>query len=251
MKQFVYASACFFVLFIPVLSTEQSSVDTCGKGFLTNEWSDPDSGDLIKMRFEQFRTWLIELNKPCKNVISDLKTRYAMQFDTVQYNIDTSGVYFAGTDSSPVQIIMYISMSCPMCKRLYKEMYDSVTIGNLVGKAKLGIKPYNTNILDRSLAASAHFGKQAEFLIATAPIRQRLSIYIIYQIADSLKIPLEEFKEKIESPQIYRYTQLSRKEAIKNGVTVTPTFFINNRRYRSYKDIRWVADATQWWLGAD
>jgi protein-disulfide isomerase len=34
-----------------------------------------------------------------------------------------------------------------------------------------------------------------------------------------------------------------RKEGERVGVTVTPTFFIGGKRYRSYKDPQWVVDA--------
>jgi hypothetical protein len=37
--------------------------------------------------------------------------------------------------------------------------------------------------------------------------------------------------------------QASAREGVKNGVTVTPTVFINSKRYRSYKDPRWIVDA--------
>jgi hypothetical protein len=40
-----------------------------------------------------------------------------------------------------------------------------------------------------------------------------------------------------------REAEASALEGESNGVTVTPTAFINNKRYRSYKDPKWIVDA--------
>ena len=244
MKKSSHFSSIFFptvfILLIPAVLSAQLPDDTCGTGYLNS----------LKLhdqhkRLHVFRDWLLEINKPCNSIVGNLEQRVQTFSDTVSYSIDTSDLSFSGKPSSPVQIIMYVSMSCPLCKSSFCELYNSVTSGRISKKAKLAVKPCGTSVLDRALVAASFFGKQAALIQAVAPIKNRLTIDMIFHAADSLKIPLQQFKKKIDSPEIEQYVQDSRKEALENGVKVTPTFFINSHRYRSYKDTRWVEDAVE------
>jgi protein-disulfide isomerase len=51
------------------------------------------------------------------------------------------------------------------------------------------------------------------------------------------------FKNLLADASIRQRLEAFRKEGEINEVTVTPTFFINGKRYRSFKDPQWVVDA--------
>ncbi|MFW5960226.1 MAG: DsbA family protein, partial [Chitinivibrionales bacterium] len=61
--------------------------------------------------------------------------------------------------------------------------------------------------------------------------------------AGSIGISKRYFETLIESSGVKDLLDSSSAEARRNRVKVTPTFFINGKRYRSYKDPEWVVDA--------
>jgi protein-disulfide isomerase len=166
--------------------------------------------------------------------------------DTKAYPIDTSIVTFVGAAAAPLHVVMYVSASCPLCKRVYKNLYDSVVTGSLKGKARLGIKPFSSKPWDLALLASRKFNRQADLIRSLAGVTERISLAIILDKADSIGIPRKEFEKAIDDARIKEAADESYREAVRNGVSLTPTIFIDNRRYKSYKDPQWVADAAEY-----
>jgi hypothetical protein len=239
------------VLWLIVIT--QVKADTCGislpllrpDGVSTNlqtalQRQDPCS---LAVRLDSFRLWLLSHARPCSTVVADVQARNRTLLDTTVWPIDTTGMIFAGDTRSPEKIVMYISMTCPLCKRLYKEMHAAVTSGPLKGIATVGVKPFTTTPLDIAMLAAARWKKQAELLLSIAPIETRLNTETVLHILDSLGAPSDTVRKQLEDPGLQSYAQASRSEAVANGVKVTPAFFINRHRYRSYKDTQWVVDA--------
>jgi protein-disulfide isomerase len=197
-------------------------------------------------RLNSFARRLESLAIPCSTMVEEVKIRYMGYKDTIGFRIDTSGLVFEGAADAPVKIVAYVSMSCPLCKRLYRDLTDSLKSNNRSGKIAIAVKPFSTSLLDRALVAAQKWKKQGKILRALAPIKDRLTMETIMHIADSLHIPLAAFKKEIENDCTRSIAEMSRVEAVLNGVTVTPTFFINGKRYRGYKDARWVLDAAEY-----
>lgn len=223
----------------------KSKVDTCGTGVIENALKTSQIKADESAHFHSFRKWLIEVGKPCSTIVNALEGRISLLSDTSLYAIDTTGLFFIGDSLAPVQIVMYISLSCPLCKKVYSELYDSVTNGSLLGKAKLAVKPFGVNLLNGAMVAASHWGKQSELLRAVYPIKERLNVEMVIEVAESLKIPVESFIYRMENQSTVEYLRKSQQEAVKNGVNLTPTLFINYRRYKSYKDSRWVSEAAE------
>ncbi len=198
---------------------------------------------LLSTKLEKFKKWLIEHNKTDSVITAEMEKRYHTMVDTSVYSIDTAGVVFEGAPSAPVWIVAYVSMSCPLCKRLHKELYDSITEGSLAGKVRFGIKPFTVNTLNTALAAIGRWHGQASLLNALAPVKERISMERVLQITDSLKIPRDDFLDACNSSSVLLYAKSSYDEGVRNGIFFTPTFFINGHRYQSYKDAQWVVDA--------
>lgn len=223
----------------------KSDVDTCGTSIIENALKTSQIKADESTHFHSFRKWLIEVDKPCSTIVKALEGRIGSLSDTSLFTIDTSGLFFIGDSSAPVQIVMYISLSCPLCKRVYRELCDSVTNGSLLGKAKLAVKPFGINLLNCAMIAASHWGKQSELLRSVSSIKERLSVEMVLEVADSLKIPVESFRYRMENQGTVEYLRKSHQEALQNGVTMTPTLFMNYRRYNSYKDSRWVSEAAE------
>jgi len=202
-------------------------------------------GDLA-VRLDRFGAWLASKDKPCSTMVKDVEERAATLQDTARFAIDTSQVTFAGAAAAPVRIVMYVSATCPLCKRIYHELYDSVTAGGLTGKARLGIKPFSAKPLDVMLLAARRFGRQADLMRSLAGVEVRITEAIVLKKADSIGIPAHELRKLAADSAIVRAAVGSAEEGGRNGVTVTPTIFINNRRYKSYKDPQWVVDAAEY-----
>lgn len=237
-------SAILVLCFLSELSAK-SNMDTCGVKVIGNALKTSQIKADEAAHFHSFRKWLIEFDKPCSSIVKDLNDRISFLTDTSRYEIDTSGLFFVGDSSAPIQIVMYISLSCPLCKMVYRELCDSITNGNLSGKAKLAVKPFGINLINSALVAASHWGKQSELLIALAPVKERVNFEMVIKVADSLKIPVESFKYRMENQSTVEYLRNSHQEAVRNGVNITPTLFINNRRYKSYKDSKLVCEAVE------
>lgn len=232
----------------------QEKHDTCGLGILSSIAANllkKDPAHMMgskysnKFQFDSFRVWLIEKNKPCSTIVADIENRYSTLVDAISFSIDTNGVLFAGKKDAPITVVMYVSMSCPLCKRLYGELSDSLAadphgLGRIF---RLGIKPFTTTRFDRVLVAAGHFGCQTQLLKSLASVKERISEKIITRVLDSLGVVSEKLWSFADAKQTVSYVEASRTEAIKNMVEITPTFFINGHRYRSYKDSRWLIDA--------
>lgn len=197
----------------------------------------------LSIKLEKFKKWLIEHNKSDSVITAEMETRYQTMVDTTVYSIDTAGVVFVGTPSAPIWIIAYVSLSCPLCKKLHKDLYDSITGGSLAGKVRFGIKPFTVNRLNTALAAIGRWHGQASLLNSLAYVNERVSMERVLLLTDSLKIPRGDFLDSCNSSSMLSYVISSHDEGVRNGVSFTPAFFINGHRYQSYKDAQWVVDA--------
>ncbi len=157
--------------------------------------------------------------------------------------IDNDAVTFVGSPSSPISIVVYVSAICPLCKRVYKGLYVGVTDGPLRGIARLGIKVMSSRPWDLALLAARRVNKQSEFFLSLAGMEERISMPLIRREAALIGLSPALLDRLTADSTLLREAALSAIEAAKNDVTLTPTIFINGRRYRGYKDPQWVADA--------
>jgi hypothetical protein len=196
----------------------------------------------IALHLYPFASWLVLKGKTYKECMKDLSDRQAGFLDIQHYTIDLSSSLYAGNKSGVV-IVAYMSALCPLCKYITTELYKEVTNGLLKDKACLVIKPCNANQANRALVAAGHFNKQWEYLSALHNNKLRPDEPILLKIADSLQIPQSRFKEFMNKNEIQTTLANYSNEAVRNGVTIAPTFFIDNKRYKSYKDPKWIVDA--------
>jgi predicted DsbA family dithiol-disulfide isomerase len=85
--------------------------------------------------------------------------------------------------------------------------------------------------------------------MALAKVQERLDRSVLIEVAEEIGLPRKKFVRLMESGKYDVPLAQSRKEALANKVKVTPTFFIDGQRYRSYKDPRWIVDAVEYGFG--
>jgi hypothetical protein len=107
------------------------------------------------------------------------------------------------------------------------------------------VKPFSTTVLERAFVAVGKWQKQNDLVRMLVPVKTRIDLPLIFRITDSLGIPENELSESLQNKTVITYVDSSRAEALRNGVTLTPTFVINGKRYQGYKDARWVLDAAE------
>ncbi len=200
----------------------------------------------FSLRLENFACGMVLRETPFERMVSELDARYQSLFSDTTYRIGLSPLPAAGDTNAPVELTVYINASCPQCKDVVLPLYYIVAHdGALQGKAKLTVKPFSASLGNRALVGAAAFGKFWPYFEALAGVKQRLDKKILLELAREVGIPVLAFTSLMNDEKIRRSLQTSYVEARRNEVRVTPTIFVNNRRYRSYKDPVWLVDAVE------
>jgi glutaredoxin len=221
------------------------TIAECGSQSIT-ECGQRSSALAIARRLDTFISWIDTVRgdeMPCSTRVAALKERYAGFKDTCTHTIDTAGVGFAGNADAPVTLVAYISASCPLCKRVYRELYREVTKGKLRHVAKLGIKVFSDKPKDVALLAAGLFNRQSDLLLSLADVEERITMKIILRKAHEIGLPDSAFQTLLQDSVYIKKAHASVMEGKKNGISVTPTVFIDGKRYRGYKDPQWIVDA--------
>ena len=203
----------------------------------------------IASHLKAFGTWMtLELDPPPPpdKVRKQLDSRYEGFTTKETAAIDTAHLQRAGNPKAPVTIFVYASATCPLCKRIVGELYDSVMFSGLKNSASLLVKPFGGGIGNIALCAAAEEGNFWKLFKALryheGVIKEEAALL---ELANSIGIATEQFKKRLEDPQLQQRLTANKEEGLRNGVKYIPTMFINGKRYRSYKDPRWVADAVR------
>jgi protein-disulfide isomerase len=201
----------------------------------------------IARNFQSFAAWLVGTDPdpdPGK-VKEQLDLRYNGFTTKETVTIDTTRLQPAGNPKAPVVIVAYVSANCPLCKRVVSALYDSITTGkSLDGKFMLVAKPIGSGIGNVALLAAGKEGKFWDYFRTLANEHSVLKEESdILRVAGKAGITSASFKKSLSDPTLSKRLTKYHEESLKNNVKYTPTFFINNKRYSSYKDPRWVVDA--------
>jgi hypothetical protein len=194
-------------------------------------------------RLIEFAAWRCAEDSLTDRIVDHVEKRYRGFVAESTFTIDTAGAPCLGSPAARVLITAYVSATCNLCKRVVGDLYDSVAFGGLKGKARLLAKPIGDGLGERALAAAQTEGKFWGLLLVLRGIKTRLSEDQIVHLADSIGLPEGRFRNLLKDPGISKHLEANSIEARKNGVSLTPTLFINGKRYASFKDPRWVVDA--------
>lgn len=196
-------------------------------------------------RFLDFISWMILRGHQQEKIIKELEKRVVSFFGPDTFLVNSS-LPLAGAQDAPVIISSYISASCPRCKKVCIPLYLAVTDGPLYQLAKLQLIPATVSFGNMALLAAHEQGKFWDFFLKLEGEKRRLNERILMSKARKLGLNTKQFKRALYNNQYKKVLTQSRNKARNNGVTITPTLFINKRRYRSYKNPQWIIDAVEY-----
>lgn len=155
--------------------------------------------------------------------------------DPVSIRID--GEPSRGPENAPVTIVEYSDFECPYCSKAAPQI-DEV-MKKYAGQLRLVFKqfpltdmhPHALVAAEASLAANAQgkFWEMYEKLFAN---RRKLDLVSIYALAKDLNLDMVRFTHDMESHEYVKHIQTDVAEGEKEGVSGTPTLFINGKPYR-------------------
>ena len=200
----------------------------------------------IAPRLRAFTEWIVDFEKDPVKIKEQLDLRYSFFVSTETVKIDTARLLWAGDPASPVTVVAYMSANCGLCKLSVGTLYDSITAGSLKGKVRLLPKPFGKGPGDRALVAAMTAGKFWDLFSRFRQTNRPLSEEDCLRLADSAGIGSQVLSRLLKNKAVDSLHLAIRAEGEKFGITVTPTFFVDNKRYASYKNPRWVLDAVSY-----
>ncbi len=230
---------------------QQKKLTTIASDFTINKPCRGTLLDLVKngspcitaQKLYNFAAWLILKDSTQDFVRKQLQMRYAFFTSSDTVSIDTTGYPRFGDPKNPIVITVYASSTCNLCKVVVRAIEDSILHGSLKNKAILVIKPFSAGIGDMAKMAAFRQNQFKTYSDALAQIKNRFTERDLLAIADSIDLDMPAFTAALKDSTTRALLLKSRDEGMRNGVEVTPTFFINSKRYHSYKDPQWLIDA--------
>jgi len=198
---------------------------------------------ITPQRLYNFAAWLTLKDSTQNFVRKQLQIRYDFFTTSDTVSIDTTGYPHFGDPENPIVITVYASSTCNLCKVVVRAVEDSILNGSLKNKAILVIKPFSAGIGDMAKMAAFRQNQYKTFSDALAQIKTRFTEKDLLTIADSIGLDMPKFTAALKDSTTRAFLLKGRDEGVRNGVEVTPTFFINSKRYSSYKDPQWLIDA--------
>lgn len=143
--------------------------------------------------------------------------------------------------SQRVEIIVFSDFQCPFCAQ-FAPAIRKMQLGGVEGAAiTVQFKQFPLSIhTDAQLTAQAalaakeqgKFWEMHDLLFANQAAMKRDDLL---RYAAKLRLNLERFRKDLDSDRIRQTIEADKAEAIKLGVSGTPTFFINGRGYSGAK----------------
>jgi protein-disulfide isomerase len=171
----------------------------------------------------------------------ELQRRAASTMGT-KYTFDLSHSVAAGDPKAKVTIVVYACARCPYCARLMPKLYESVTSGSLKGKAKLYLRPFPIRNHQHSAAAGMAWVAAQRLGHFWEMVQLEYSHFDDFDpnklpdLASSKGMDREKFRSLLDDPAVRDELTASKKEGVRNKVDVTPSVFIDGRRYMASLD---------------
>ncbi|MBN1982218.1 MAG: thioredoxin domain-containing protein [Chitinivibrionales bacterium] len=199
----------------------------------------------IGQRFTNHAAWLVLYKLPYDTIMRLMQDRYNSLVTNDTVKIAESFLATAGSPQAPFTITAYMSVSCPRCKRVCIPLYHAVTQGRLRGIAKLRMKPFSSGADDLVLLAAQKCNGWWPLYLSLEQETGRLDQQRLITKAHTARLDTTSLKKFLSQDTLRLIQKEYKREGVKNGVSVTPTFFINNRRYVSSIHPDWIIDAIE------
>lgn len=165
--------------------------------------------------------------------------------------IDLAGVEAAGDPGAPVTLVVYACPRCPYCSRLVPALHAAVTAGSLTGRARMFFRIFpirgHPGAAEAALRwqAAAGQGRLWPYLLAAYRDFPEDTPAATERWARAAGLDPQQLAALAASEATREAVVAAKKEGIVNGVTETPTLFINGVRYVGELDIDEVVDVLE------
>jgi len=160
-----------------------------------------------------------------------------------------SGEATMGQENAPITVIEYASVACPICAHVNEAVMPELKAKYIdTGKVKYVYRPMLTG--NASVAAAGHrlaecAGKEKYFTVIDSIMRSQETMDqggapeqyanarpVLLGIAQSINMSNDDFNKCITDEKgLQRLNDLNQQYLTKDGITGTPTFFINGKKF--------------------
>ncbi len=165
--------------------------------------------------------------------------------------IDLAGAEPAGDAGAPVTLVVYACPRCPYCARLVPALHAAVTQGPLAGKVRMFLRIFpirgHPGAAEAALRwqAAATEGRLWPYLLAAYRDFAESAAATSPGWAQAAGLDPRRLEAVAAAEATREAVVASKKEGIRNGVTETPTLFINGVRYVAELDLEEVLDVLE------
>ncbi len=148
-----------------------------------------------------------------------------------------------GNPDAKVILSVYLCGRCPYCSRHVPLLIRTLEASPLKDKVAVNLRYFpikaHTNSTPAALAieVSAQMGQAWPYLIKSYENFDAFSLSKITVWGQELGMDTERMNALMKDPKIRASVAASKKEGLTNGVTTTPTFFLNGRRIEGTFDV--------------
>ena len=167
----------------------------------------------------------------------------AMDANGKVYPIEIMPEHIWGNPDAKVTLSVYLCGRCPYCSRHVPLLIKTLENSTLKDKVALNLRYFpiksHTHSTPAALAieASAQLGQAWPYLLKSYENFDAFSLAKITVWGQELGLDTEKMNALMKDPKIRESVAASKKEGLTNGVTTTPTFFLNGRRIEGTFDV--------------
>jgi protein-disulfide isomerase len=150
------------------------------------------------------------------------------------YPVTTMNAPLKGSPDAPVTIIEYTDYQCPFCKRvqptlksLFKEFPDKIRFASMNNPLSFHKKALPAAMAARAAGKQGKFWEMHELLFENS---RALDDANLVKYAQKIGLDIEKFNADRKSEELKAEILKEQQQAVKNGATGTPAFFINGKK---------------------
>ncbi|MBO4350791.1 MAG: thioredoxin domain-containing protein [Proteobacteria bacterium] len=166
-----------------------------------------------------------------------------MSPDAKIHSIDIKPEHLWGNPDAKVVLSVYLCGRCPYCSRHVPQLIHTLENSPLKDKIAVNLKYFPIKAHDNStpaalaIEAAARMGKAWPYLIKSYENFDAFTLNKIMDWGKELGLDIEQMKTFMKDPEVRKSVADSKKEGLINGVTTTPTLFLNGRRIEGNFDV--------------
>ena len=172
----------------------------------------------------------------------ELRTK-AMDPNSKVYTIEIKPEHLWGNPEAKTILTVYLCGRCPYCSRHVPQLIRTLEKSSLKDKIAVNLRYFpikahnNSTPAALAIEAAAQLNHAWDYLIKSYDNFDAFTLNQIIVWSRELGLDADKMSTLMKDPAIRATVSNSKKEGLMNGVTTTPTFFINGRRIEGKFDV--------------